>query len=861
MKSLTRILSVVAVSLALLALPIEANSQFLKKLSKGLEKVNKTLEDVNKTLDGKSTTTTKQSTQNTGSKKSNEVKQSTTADAPIQNQNSEINQSLLDKVAIDTKEPIRPHVTANTRFLLLSGKEYPGDVKTIVSDVNEGWFAIKNMRGQWSFYNAENGQCLFRNIGTGLGSGHDDPHFNNGVALVKEYQGKGYKILYSDGQVRPLDGSYVGIQNFVDGVSMAKTFDAAYNSTAFYIDANANKIYPALNRSAKMGRMLSTHKVRPLNDGLRAVYKDSKWGFVNGKGVMTIAPKFRWVRDFSEGFAWATIEVNGEYKIGLINKTGGWAIQPRYRGYDMDYIEDDFGDASCGILRVRERDDLVYYDTTGKELLRLTGAKGTGFTSGYAFVTIENEESYIINTDMEVERVIDDSTGEWNISDNTPAFPNYPLAIINNQETAVTPKGDAIIAYNPSYDLYLRPFSSDGYAYAETRFEGGTVKGFINTSGEYTVVMSLDSQDKFNWIDLQPVDPPFINDPRPGDSIPDIPRDTIGPRELPATLYAVTTKVEPAEGGVISPGAKLRYGKTYTAQVTPNEGWKLASITSTSKRGKTAESNEFTVYEDMTITANFVEKDVVSTTPTGAWQGKYDLVYTTPDKETIREQIPIYLELSDTKSVSTPMGNKYGILTFVFDPERIYRTGEKRNTSGGIQRNIMHIPFTVEGQIERNGRKYLLIEGGELKLGNVMVEDGLKDGGVNALVVNIMLRLFGSNLNLDSASYMVAYEKTDEGIKLGSMSRFHEDYGWLTAGDERFRELKTSGIMWSYNTGYPSNMFEGSVLKPAERRSDITWYAPLSWVFNDGLLHQQLKDAFDKAYRKYISEYTKFWRE
>lgn len=53
----------------------------------------------------------------------------------------------------------------------------------------------------------------------------------------------------------------------------------------------------------------------------------------------------------------------------------------------------------------------------------------------------------------------------------------------------------------------------------------------------------------------------------------------------------------------------------------------------------------------------------------------------------------------------------------------------------------MYIPMVVEGVVELDGKKYLQIEGGQLKLGNLFVEPGANDGGANALMANMLLTI------------------------------------------------------------------------------------------------------------------------
>lgn len=836
MKRAYRTIStILIIGLSIFVFSSTVNAQFFDKLTKGLEKVNKALDKVEETInpneaqkDNKSAGRSVTSPQQKAEEKN--VPSATTTE----NEN-------IPKVTVPQFNT--PHLTDSTRLLLLDADEYQSNFyhQTSLTDVSEGIFGIRNKFGEWSFFDAETGQCIFPRIGKALGSGHELPHFDNGVALVKARSGNKdvYKLLYADGRVKQLDGNYAAIEDFVDGVSMAKTFDGKYIPSIFYIDINGNKIYPSLSRKGKrMGDMLSTTRVRPLCDGLRAIKIDGKWGYIDSKGVVKIQPQFISVRDFSEGYAWVTAKEGTEYKIGLIDTKGQWSIAPKYKGYNMEISSSTYGDAHSGRLRVIEGGDLVYYDTSGTEIKRIPGAKGTSFTDGYAYVSTSGKE-YVINTDIEPVKVFSEDNS-IDITNETPNFKNYPLAIVNHQRAAITPDGKVAIAFNPSYNLELRDFSKDGYAYAETVFDDETVRGFIRPDGAYTVVISMET-DKKTDLELAPI-------------------DTIGPITLPTAKYTVTTIANPPEGGSVSAGTSVEYGESYTITATPNNGWKLASIKSSSARSYTNDPTTFNVYEDLTLTANFIKKDEIKPTETGVWSGNYHITYMTPEGLSIDENIPIYLELKSDKSVNTPLGNKYGILTLIFDAEKVYRSGEVTNTHGGHQCQLMYIPMTVEGKIEIDGKEYLLIEGGQFKIGNILVEDGLKDGGLNAFAANIFLYMFGNDLEIGQGSYLLEISKNGDNITLGSMKRFHTDYGWLDAGDERFTKLITSGIIWGFDSGLPANFFDKQILTPTQERDDVMWYVPKSWLRDDEDSYRQMKEKFDRVYKGFISDYFKLWK-
>lgn len=849
-----------------------AEAQFLNKLSKGLEKINKALDSIGK--DGESDNNKSDSSSKNASSSAgtvNGAKPSEASTPATQDQPNTYQQDLaiIEKYK-DSKLPYNvPHFTDSTRFLLLDKNEFEifGGLTPYITDVHEGWFAIKNNKNLWSFFSAENGQCLFRNIGK-TPFNNNDPHFDNGVALVEDKTDKGvdvHKILYSDGRVKFVE--YKIVEDFVDGISMVKSFDAKYIPSAFYINSKGEKIYPEFTEVGKsISSLVDTREVRPLCDGLRAMKISGKWGYVDGNGTIKIKPQFYSVKDFSEGCAWVNVEESGSYKIGLIDTKGNWIIKPVFKGYSME-ISDNFGNASCGLLRVVGKNDtVVYYNTSGKEIKRFDKAYATSFVNGYAFLK-KDGWSYVINTDMEAVKRFKDEYGFWDITHTKPAFKNYPLALVNHNRCAATPNGEVVLRGNDDMKISvtLKEFSADGYAYAETSFGDNTVKGFIRPDGEYTVVISTKPEDNRIW-QPGPGSPwkpgPRFPDPEP-EPKPPLPNP---PDDIPTIIgdmvkYNVTTVACPAEGGSINPGGKVEYGDVFTAKATAAPNWKLSSVTSSSNRGKTYVPNVFKVYEDMTVTANFIPKDTVkSPERSGAWIGDYNFSYATED-EIITEKIPLYVELKQTPAVSTPYGDKYGFITLYFDPEKQYRAINRRKPqSGGVTYNMMFAPMAVDGMIERNGKKYLLISGGEIKRANILVS-GEGNDALSVASANIMLLLFGNQVNLGKGTYMLEYDYEGNNLRLGSMLRFHTVYGWLSADDERFIEFGTSGIIWGLYSGFASDYFAGYSLAPSEIRNDVVWYPPRSWVFENSEEHKRVKEKFDYFYKNFVSDYFGFWND
>ncbi len=121
----------------------------------------------------------------------------------------------------------------------------------------------------------------------------------------------------------------MGIKTVEDGVIIPAIYDfVAVNSDGLfnvtqgeehaYFDLNGNVVIPFQKVYESYGNF---------TEGLARVYIDSKWGFINKKGVEAIKPQFHFAEEFSEGRA---IVRNDEGEHGAIDKKGNLVIDYGY---------------------------------------------------------------------------------------------------------------------------------------------------------------------------------------------------------------------------------------------------------------------------------------------------------------------------------------------------------------------------------------------------------------------------------------------------------------------------------------------------------------------------------------------------
>ena len=68
------------------------------------------------------------------------------------------------------------------------------------------------------------------------------------------------------------------------------------------------------------------NSIKETQEGLAAVQKGYRWGFVDEQGVEVISPKYGLVWDFNDGLA--IVQLNG--KLGFVNKTGKEVVPLKY---------------------------------------------------------------------------------------------------------------------------------------------------------------------------------------------------------------------------------------------------------------------------------------------------------------------------------------------------------------------------------------------------------------------------------------------------------------------------------------------------------------------------------------------------
>ena len=213
------------------------------------------------------------------------------------------------------------------------------------------------------------------------------------------------------------------------------------------------------------------NELRSFSEGLAAVKKNDKWGYINTKGDLVIPCEYDgYPREFSEGLA--PVDKNGKW--GFINTKGEIVIPFEYDSADS---------FSEGLAAVKKNDKWGFINTKG-DLVTPCEYDYTGkFSEGLAGV-VKNYKYGFINTkgDLVIPCEYDGYPLEFS-EGLAPAGKNGKDGFINTN-------GEIVIPFE--YDLALG--FSDGLAPVEKNDKWG----FINTKGDLVIPCEYDGAGSFS---------------------------------------------------------------------------------------------------------------------------------------------------------------------------------------------------------------------------------------------------------------------------------------------------------------------------------------------------------------------------
>jgi len=117
--------------------------------------------------------------------------------------------------------------------------------------------------------------------------------------------------------------------------------------------------YVLMDKTGKTLLVVQDFQLRGFSDGLAAVKKDGKWGYVDTNGRFLIAAQFDEAESFSEGLAAVKVDT----KWGYIDRHGRMVIKPTFDSGAREFSE--------GLALVFMNDGCAYIDNTGHDAIQL----------------------------------------------------------------------------------------------------------------------------------------------------------------------------------------------------------------------------------------------------------------------------------------------------------------------------------------------------------------------------------------------------------------------------------------------------------------------------------------------------------
>ena len=255
--------------------------------------------------------------------------------------------------------------------------------------------------------------------------------FTNGLMVIWQSEGEaifGYGVIDKTGNVVvPFEYSWIDYISYTDDIYFeAEKYDRSGSGKTSIIDKTGEAIME-INRE-DYGEM------RHLCEGLLAVQKEGKWGFLDIKGDIAVPFIYDWAENFIEGLAVVGTRKNPRAgnigtKCGMVDKTGKEVVPAEYgkiiNSGDLMLASKYFPDGDGGMIQ-----KFGYLDRTGEEVIPLIYEHGSYFEYGLAGVCKEGKWGVIDETgDVVIEfiyeriNIIDErlislqKNGKWGIMD------------------------------------------------------------------------------------------------------------------------------------------------------------------------------------------------------------------------------------------------------------------------------------------------------------------------------------------------------------------------------------------------------------------------------------------------------------
>ena len=198
----------------------------------------------------------------------------------------------------------------------------------------------------------------------------DAGDFHDGLAKVRIGGKSNGKWGYIDrGGIFVIQPQYFDVHDFSEGKASVREKIAEGEYKDYIIDKSGKVLFDEM----------SDVYVYDFHEGMSRARVDYRWGFIDTKNKMVIAPQFYDAYDFSEGLAKVSIGHRDSAFCGYIDKAGNYVIEPQYEraGAFHEGLAYVSIDGKCG-----------YIDKTGKIVIKPIYYDAGDFSEGLASVYV-----------------------------------------------------------------------------------------------------------------------------------------------------------------------------------------------------------------------------------------------------------------------------------------------------------------------------------------------------------------------------------------------------------------------------------------------------------------------------------------
>ena len=286
-------------------------------------------------------------------------------------------------------------------YINTKGQEIIKCIYDNACDFSEGIAAVQ-LDGKWGFINV-NGEFIIKNkFDGGSASGYwmNDIFFTNGIARVVQ---NGIPIFIDKSGRKIADCPYSRIEKFREGFAAVCIGNSYFDGTWGLINKKMELVAPCIYSFFENSGVRNSGWTHYFENGIAIVTTNNGnpdsfgggylYSFIDTTGKQLMAWTSDWPGpNFQDGLA--AIEKNGKW--GFIDKSGKMAISCIYEDVVRYYEQQSVGGFSEGLVAVKKNGNWGFINTNGDNVIPFIYDKAFSFSEGLALV-YKDKNYYFIN--------------------------------------------------------------------------------------------------------------------------------------------------------------------------------------------------------------------------------------------------------------------------------------------------------------------------------------------------------------------------------------------------------------------------------------------------------------------------------